>query len=44
MPSKKEATTRKELAKRKRMKWFFIGLAATVLIGLVAIIATGFFK
>ena len=42
MPTKKEARSRRELAKAKRKKWFIIGFAATLLVGVALIIYARF--
>lgn len=44
MPTKKEAKGMKAKAVRKRKKWFIIGFAATLLIGIALIIYSGFIK
>ena len=42
MPTKREALTRKQIARRKRGKWFIIGFAITFIVGIAALIYTRF--
>lgn len=38
MPTKREARTRKQIARRKRGKWFLIGFGVTLIVGGILII------